>query len=42
MKDMDTLESGFMVDVAIPPECMDDEGECSHSNRPIKQEQNPV
>ena len=35
-------ESGYIVDVMIPPECMDDAGECEHTKRPVKQQQNPV
>jgi len=31
-----------MVDVMIPPECLDDAGECEHNHHPDKQEQNPV
>ena len=30
------------VDVLIPPECMDDNGECEHTKRPARHEQNPV
>ena len=35
-------ESGYMVDVRIPPECMDDSGECEHNRTPNKQHHNPV
>ena len=32
----------YAVDVMIPPECMDDEGECEHIRKPEKVIQNPV
>ena len=35
-------ESGYMVDVRIPPECMDDEGNCEHSPKKDKRQYNPV
>ena len=35
-------ESGYMVDVMIPPECLDDAGECEHSKKEDKREYNPV
>ena len=36
------LESGFLFDVRIPPECLDDEGVCPHSKKEVKRDQNPV
>ena len=36
-------ESGFMFDVRIPPECMDENGgDCEHSRKPEKKQMNPV
>ena len=35
-------KSGYMVDIMIPPECMDDEGDCEHTKKPVRHEQNPV
>ena len=42
MEEPKKLESGFMVDIAIPPECLDDEGICEHTKKPDKHKQNPV
>ena len=40
---LEKSESGFMFDVRIPPECMDENGApCPHSKKEIKREQNPV
>lgn len=37
------LESGFMVDILIPPECMDEDGgKCEHDRKPVKKQENPV
>ena len=36
------LESGFLVDIMIPPACLDDKGDCEHNRKPTKQVQNPV
>lgn len=40
--DKPRLDSGFMVDVRIPPECMEDEGDCPHNRKPEKKQENPV
>ena len=37
-----SVKSKYMVDVMIPPECLDDDGECEHNRHSDKQEQNPV
>ena len=35
-------ESGYIVDIMIPPECMDDNGECEHNRKLEKKAYNPV
>ena len=33
----------YMVDVRIPPECLDEDGgDCEHSRKPEKKQMNPV
>ena len=43
MAEPTTNKSGvkYMVDVAIPPACLED-GDCEHNHKPDKKEQNPV
>ena len=32
----------YMVDILIPPACLDDKGDCEHNRKPNKTVQNPV
>lgn len=43
LKDKEKNKSGYMVDVYIPPECLDPDGaECEHTKKEEKKQYNPV
>ena len=42
-KKNDVEPKKYMVDIMIPPECLDEDGgECPHSKKEIKKQNNPV